>query len=378
MMVLFNYFAAKRLEKPEAPPRLLTILVAINLTPLIFIKLNEILILGISFYTFHNVSYLVDVFKKRTPSAKNLWEYFNYLTFFPHMMAGPLIRFRWFADKWAHRLVSVQNFDLGIALCFIGAFKKWIVADPIGRHLVDPIFANPHLFSGPQLLLATYSYSQQIYLDFSGYTDIATGLALFWGMSFPVNFDSPYKARRVTDFWRQWHITLGAWMRDYVYIPLGGNQSRFPFLVIMITMAVAGLWHGADWTFLLWGLFHGFLLVYERITSRAPTSFLSGPLITFHFVCLGWILFRAPSLSSALNFYAGLFSGWNSGTMSAAFSQTSLALVLLAFIFHGQKKILISKIVQVPFLIRNLGYGLVLLGLLALHSKSRAFIYFQF
>jgi D-alanyl-lipoteichoic acid acyltransferase DltB (MBOAT superfamily) len=254
---------------------------------------------GISFFTFQAISYTVDV-KRGLIEPARLIDTAIYLSFFPHLVAGPIVRAREFLPQLARprdpQHVAVSS---GLLLIGMGLVKKVVIADYLGRTAVDPVFAVPQAYHGLDVLIAAYAYTAQIYCDFSGYTDIAIGLALLMGFVFPQNFNSPYRATGLRDFWRRWHMTLSRFLRDFLYIPLGGNRGSrlFTYRNLMLTMVLGGLWHGAAWTFVIWGAFHGILLVGEHALGgriRAP-GWLRW-LVTFHLVVLGWIVFRAQTI----------------------------------------------------------------------------------
>jgi D-alanyl-lipoteichoic acid acyltransferase DltB (MBOAT superfamily) len=272
---------------------------------------------GISFIVFQAISYTVDVHRRLLPPAKTI-DFGLYLSFFPHLVAGPIVRAREFLPQLEGprnpRQVAV---GAGIALILIGLVKKVAIADYLGRTVVDPVFGVPQAYSAPDVILATYAYAMQIFCDFSGYTDIAIGLALLMGFVFPQNFDRPYRSRSFREFWRRWHITLSRFLRDFLYIPLGGNrhgklrQARN----LMITMVLGGLWHGAAWGFVLWGFIHGAALVIENLfrSRLSPPAWLKW-FLTFHLVVLAWIPFRAPDLHLAGDVMARLVH-WGSPTL---------------------------------------------------------------
>ena len=263
---------------------------------------------GISFFTFQALSYVIDVYRRDQVQVA-LLDFAVYLAFFPQLVAGPIVRSREFLPQ-LHGAKDPRRVDAARAFGLIagGLFKKVVVANTLAGAIVDPVFAAPSQFSALETLMAVYGYAVQIYADFSGYTDIAIGVALLMGFTFPDNFDAPYAATSIRDFWRRWHMTLSRWLRDYLYIPLGGNRGgrTATYRNLILTMVLGGLWHGAAWTFVLWGAFHGGLLAWERlreerrgaVEGRADTVALVGRrILTFHLVCLGWVLFRADSLS---------------------------------------------------------------------------------
>jgi D-alanyl-lipoteichoic acid acyltransferase DltB (MBOAT superfamily) len=274
-----------------------------------FPLLSIALPVGVSFFTFQAISYVVDV-KRRLVEPAGLIDVAVYLSFFPHLVAGPIVRAREFLPQLASprdpNRVAVGS---GIALIGLGLVKKVVIADYLARTVVDPVFAVPQAYSGPDAWLAAYGYAAQIYCDFSGYTDIAIGLALLLGYVFPQNFRSPYRATGFRDFWRRWHMTLSRFLRDFLYIPLGGSRGGrlFTYRNLLLTMVLGGLWHGAAWTFVLWGAFHGVMLIAEHALGgrlRAP-GWLRW-LVTFHLVVLSWILFRSQSIALVWTFLGRL------------------------------------------------------------------------
>jgi D-alanyl-lipoteichoic acid acyltransferase DltB (MBOAT superfamily) len=260
--------------------------------------------IGISFFTFQAISYTVDV-KRRLIEPAALIDLAVYLSFFPHLIAGPIVRAREFLPQLSRpRDPQHVAVSAGLYLIGLGLVKKVVIADYLGRTVVDPVFGVPQAYHAPDVLLAGYAYAAQIYCDFSGYTDIAIGLALLMGFIFPQNFHSPYRATGFRDFWRRWHMTLSRFLRDFLYIPLGGNRHgrRKTYRNLMITMVLGGLWHGAAWTFVLWGTYHGLGLCLEHaLGGRLKTPAWFRWLVTFHLVVLGWILFRAQGIG---NFWA--------------------------------------------------------------------------
>jgi alginate O-acetyltransferase complex protein AlgI len=282
---------------------------------------------GVSFFTFMAISYVVDIYKgKLEPSS--LVDVAVFLSFFPHLVAGPIVR----GSELLPQIARAQernprriNLPRAAYLIFGGLFKKVVLSSYVSSAIVDPVFANPRSHSAPEILFGIYGYAVQIYCDFSGYTDIAIGCALLLGFRFPQNFDAPYTARNLQDFWRRWHMTLSFWLRDYLYIPLGGSRGPRWTLYrnIMITMILGGLWHGAGWTFIIWGGLHGagqsvgHRRRQRRIAHGLPAE-AEGHLAaawqrfaTFQFVCFGWVFFRATSFDNATAVLGRLFDGWS-------------------------------------------------------------------
>jgi D-alanyl-lipoteichoic acid acyltransferase DltB (MBOAT superfamily) len=262
---------------------------------------------GLSFWTFQAISYVVDVKRRIIRPGKTI-DVALYLSFFPHVVAGPIVRAREFLPQLARprdpRDVAV---GAGIVLIAIGLVKKVAIADYLARTVVDPVFGVPQAYHAPDALLAAYGYAAQIYCDFSGYTDIAIGVALLMGFVFPQNFNAPYRATSFRDFWRRWHMTLSRYLRDFLYIPLGGNRhGRWRTARnLMITMVLGGLWHGAAWGFVLWGALHGVGLVVERfLRGRVSAPAWLRWALVLNLVVLGWILFRSRDLGLAGDFLA--------------------------------------------------------------------------
>ncbi len=266
---------------------------------------------GISFFTFQAISYTVDV-KRRLIEPAALIDVAIYLSFFPHLIAGPIVRAREFLPQLATpRDPERVAVSAGITLIALGLVKKVMIADYLGRTVVDPVFAVPQAYHAPDVLLAAYAYAAQIYCDFSGYTDIAIGLALLMGFVFPQNFNSPYRATGFRDFWRRWHMTLSRFLRDFLYIPLGGSRGGRlkTYRNLMITMVLGGLWHGAAWTFVIWGAYNGMMLVIEHaLGGRIKAPAWLRWLVTFNLVVLGWIIFRAQSIGDVWTFLKRLVS----------------------------------------------------------------------
>jgi len=279
---------------------------------------------GISFFTFMAVSYVIDVYRRTVEPARPL-DFAVYLSFFPHLVAGPIVRGQELLPQIRRRR-DPAGIDFGRAAWLVagGLFKKVVISSYVDSAIVTPVFSAPHQHSALEILFATYGFAVQIYADFSGYTDIAIGLAMLLGFRFPDNFNAPYTARNLQDFWHRWHMTLSRWLRDYLYIPLGGGRGTRAQTArnIMITMVLGGLWHGAAWTFVAWGAIHGTgqVVGHVRRGRRVDAGLDPVPggrarvavqrLVTFHIVCLGWIFFRADSFSTATTMLGRLFTAW--------------------------------------------------------------------
>jgi alginate O-acetyltransferase complex protein AlgI len=289
--------------------------------------IQVILPIGVSFYTFMAISYVVDIERGEIEPASWI-DVFLYLSFFPHLVAGPIVRPNELIPQLDIRR-DPRHIDVARAgwLIFGGLFKKVVISSYLATTIVDPVFGDPTRHSAIEAIVAVWAYAIVIYADFSGYTDIAIGIALLLGFRFPQNFDRPYSAVSIQDFWRRWHMTLSRWLRDYLYIPLGGNRrgTARTYINLMITMLLGGLWHGAAWTFVIWGGYHGLLLsVHHYRAARRAARGLPEPawpgriwvqrLVTFQLVCLGWVFFRSDSLATALELLGRLIHGWSTPT----------------------------------------------------------------
>ena len=286
---------------------------------------------GISFITFQAISYTVDTYRRLIEPATTI-DVGLYLSFFPHLVAGPIVRAREFIPQLqSPRDPKKVAVGAGVALILIGLVKKVAIADYLAREIVDPVFGVPQAYSAPDAILATYAYAVQIFCDFSGYTDIAIGLALLMGYVFPQNFDRPYRAASFGEFWQRWHMTLSRFLRDFLYIPLGGNRKGKLKTVrnLMITMLLGGLWHGAAWGFVLWGAIHGIALVIEhQFRGKVRLPRWLAWFVVFHVVCLAWIPFRAPDLDLAGSFISRL-ADWGPATLWTA------PIVIVTFLVIG-------------------------------------------
>ncbi len=274
------------------------------------VHLRVLLPVGISFYTFQTLSYTIDVYRHRMPPADSYVEYLLFVSFFPQLVAGPIVRASHLLPQISRRpSLSSERGSRALFRIGLGLVKKIAIADFLGAHLVDKVFTDPSMYSSLECLLGVYAYAFQIYADFSAYSDIAIGSAALLGFEIPENFDAPYRAANLREFWQRWHISLSTWLRDYLYVPLGGSRrgKARTYANLMITMLLGGLWHGAALTFVFWGLIHGLALVATRVfqrqrfgdRSRSGWRRAIAVVATFHLVCAGWIFFRAPDFELA-------------------------------------------------------------------------------
>jgi len=354
--------------------------------------LDLILPIGISFYTFQSISYTVDLYRGELEPRRNLVDYALFLGFFPHLVAGPIVRAsEFFRELDLERRCSSREGQLAIALIVLGLVKKMVGADSLSQ-FVDPTFAAPALASPVEAWLAMYAYAFQIYFDFSGYTDVAIGLAALFGIRFPQNFDHPYLSTSFQEFWRRWHMTLSRWLRDYLYISLGG--SRFgpgrTSANLLMTMLLGGLWHGASWNFVLWGAVHGGYLVAERGAMRLFPAFYASKLrgvvflrwlIVINAVCFAWLLFRTADLHQFFAMLQRMAQIFTQGPMLAPQSRNMALLLILLMLVHwrfGQRPLQdrLADARPIPY---ALIIGAALVALITLSpSTVIPFIYFQF
>ena len=360
--------------------------------------IDEIVLpVGISFFTFQAMSYVLDVYWRKIQPARSVLDFANYLAFFPQLVAGPIVRASDLLPQMEvmpTRQVSLQA-PRAATLILVGLFKKMIVANWLSAHLADPVFANPAAYSGWDILLGVYGYTLQIYCDFSGYSDIAIGVALLMGYHFPINFNAPYFSVTLQEFWRRWHISLSTWLRDYLYIPLGGSRHGHwrTRVNLFLTFLLGGLWHGAGWTFILWGAFHGIYLSLERIVRawfglpEKPSSATAWPLAIvgrfwiFHVVAFSWILFRSQDMETVRTILSGLL-----GCGRAASQLISAQAVTMLLVGYGIQWIdgdrlckFWEKSERVPVAVLAVLAAFLLIVILALAPQGvMPFIYFQF
>lgn len=359
-----------------------------------FQPLDIILPVGISFYTFQSISYVVDVYKEKIAPTESWFDYLFFLSFFPALVAGPIVRADYFLPQLQKKLYATSaEVYAGLWLIIVGVIKKAVIADYISQ-FNDMIFNNPGAFDGVQTLMGVLGYTMQIYCDFSGYSDMAIGIALIMGFRLGINFNSPYQSTNLTEFWRRWHISLSSWLRDYVYIPLGGNRKGTfrTYVNNFLTMLIGGLWHGADWKFVFWGAMHGIGLAVHKackpILKYIPDNFLTKLLfgaITFVYVSALWVFFRAASFSDSLEILSSVFKNFNPAYFVEFFNvRMEWCIMMLALIiFHFVPQSIADK-VQVMFVrsswVVKLLLFLVVVQLVIIYMSSEIapFIYFQF
>lgn len=418
--ILFDYWVALQISKVKKQEGLvlLVLSISVNLGLLAYFKysnfglqtlgylngknydlLDIFLPIGISFYTFQAISYVTDCYRRKIEPSKSLLDYAFYMTFFPHLVAGPIVRAVDFLPQVQQNpTVEYSKSQRGLFLILKGLIKKAILADFIAQY-ADLVFANPLGFNALETLLGIYTYTLQIYCDFSGYTDMAIGLALLMGYELNENFKNPYHATSPTDFWHRWHISLSTWLRDYLYIPLGGNRygSLLTQLNLLVTMLLGGLWHGASLKFILWGAVHGLALVIHKQLDKV--SFLKSFfeklfigrwlawLITFHLVAFCWVPFRAADMETTLSIFQSLFWGWFPDTefLVEMFNQRYPFILiftggLILYFLPERIKVSGNQIaINSPILFKFIGFiGAIVAMLLLGQTAVQPFIYFQF
>lgn len=413
VVTLFNYTLGKNIyqskEMPATAKRWLQLGLLGNLSTLAYFKYanfgaatvnsaleqlgtdpwlvtHVILPIGISFYIFQAISYLVDVYRGDTPPTRSLVQFAAFIALFPQLIAGPVLRYKDVAQQFDKREHSMKKFAAGCDRFMIGFIKKVVIADTIA-----PIVNTGFSLSEPSMAdawLATLAYTAQLYFDFSGYADMAIGLGLMLGFRFVENFNQPYISQSITEFWRRWHISLSNWLRDYLYLPLGGNRHGVikTYRNLLLTMVLGGLWHGANWTFLVWGIYHGLILAIERLMGVKVTlkSFsFARWLFTLLLVTMGWVVFRADNLSSALAVYAGLVNLSDialSSTMQAVAGNLQLTMLTVAWaaiVVCGLKdRIDLSYLTPTAKIALTPVFALAILKLSA--QSHSPFLYFQF
>lgn len=352
---------------------------------------------GVSFFTFQSLSYTLDVYRGSIKPVENIIDYAFFVSFFPQLVAGPIVRAADFLPQIQKpTFITKEMFGRAVFLIGCGLFKKAVISDYISINFVDRVFDAPTLYSGLENLFAVYGYALQIYCDFSGYSDMAIGIALLLGFHFPVNFDSPYQSQNITEFWRRWHISLSSWLRDYLYISLGGNRKGKlrTFFNQMITMLLGGLWHGASWRFIIWGALHGLSLnvhkYFRKVKPAEPTTKtgwkkIRNILYTFHFVCFCWIFFRASSMEIVGDMLGQIFLHFNPQVFFqfiVGYKGVIMLMVIgyvLHFIPREVETSFQQKLTELPFVYK--AAWMVIIIIMVMQTKSagvQPFIYFQF
>ncbi|AOW21161.1 MBOAT family O-acyltransferase [Urechidicola croceus] len=427
-----DFFVGKKIYKSEDKKKqkgLLLISILVNLGFLIYFKytnffiesfvdsfrlfgreleistLNIILPVGISFYTFQTLSYTIDIYRKQLKPTNDLLSFFTFVAFYPQLVAGPIERASHLLPQFSKTYkFNYEQVKSGLLLMAFGLFKKMVIADRAAL-LVNQVYNNPTDYSGVEVVIATILFAFQIYCDFSGYSDIAIGIARTMGFDLMKNFDSPYFSKSITEFWRRWHISLSTWFRDYVYIPLGGSRrgKYRTYANLFIVFLVSGLWHGAAMTFVIWGAIHGFIIVIEKAfvkfrkkvftTPKHILNYIIGFPITFFIVCFAWIFFRANSLSDSIILVNKIkmlkisdFSNANIymlGLDKPEFILTIIVIVLLLLFeyFHKKynaKKVLSKQLIPIRWSFYLMTFFVILIFGVYGNNQVSEFIYFQF
>jgi len=351
--------------------------------------LNIILPIGISFYTFQSMSYVIDVYRQEIKPTRRWADYALFVSFFPHLVAGPIMRAKQLLVQVIEpRIVTLSKFYEGCFLIFWGLFEKIFVADNLAK-IVNPIFAGGPTYNGVEVLVALYAFAFQIFCDFDGYSNMARGLGKCLGFEIMINFHLPYFATNPREFWQRWHISLSTWLKDYLYVPLGGNRGStlLTFRNLSVTMLLGGLWHGASWTFVLWGAYHGLLLIGHRLISslRAPSNFAWPKIIKvvffFHLVILGWLLFRAQSLSQVEQMMHALMFNFYINKESGFLFWKFLAIIsfLLAVQIGQYKTNDLMFLYRRHWVTKTIAYAVMMYLIIGWGAmKAEEFIYFQF
>ena len=353
------------------------------------LTLNIILPVGISFYTFQTLSYSIDIYRNQIKASRDIVGFFTFVSLFPQLVAGPIERASNLIPQIENkRKLSVTLLKTGVFQIFIGLFRKVAIADNLGIY-VDSVYGNYEIHNGSTLLVATVFYAFQIYFDFSGYSDIAIGSAKLFGFNFNRNFNFPYFSKTLTEFWRRWHMSLSFWLRDYLYISLGGNRKGIviTYRNLLLTMLIGGLWHGSSWNFVIWGGIHGLFLSLEKYTFSAlkiKTFNWFGYIYTFIVVLIAWIFFRAPDFQSASTIVAEIFS-FNYGSLFIGNINSFVnAILLLCIGIAIDLKIFRSGISLEEYGVRfstvrlSILVSVIILMLCLFYSTAENFIYFQF
>jgi alginate O-acetyltransferase complex protein AlgI len=353
--------------------------------------LRLVLPFGISFFTFETMSYTIDVWRGELPPARRYLDYLLFVCFFPHLVAGPIVR----PHQMLPQLAAPPRLDVemqarGLWRIATGLTKKIVIGDYLAQAMVNRVFATPERFTALEVLLAVYGYAVQIYADFSGYSDVAIGSAALFGYELPENFDAPYIARNLQEFWHRWHISLSTWLRDYLYKPLGGSRGGpvKTYRNLMITMVLGGLWHGASWNFVIWGTLHGGALAVTRLWQRrrgegaggSTLGRIASTLATFHFVCLAWVFFRAPSFAHATLALGQIAHGsWGLEHIAPRVVPVIVVALGLHLLPAGWDRRVRDAFVSTPAIVQGLVLAAFAVALhLAASAKPEPFVYGQF
>ena len=371
-----------------------------SMMQLTYMPMDIFLPVGISFFTFQSLSYIIDMYRSRIQPVTRWVDYLFYVSFFPGLVAGPIVRARDFVPQmYKNPSLPREHLGEGLYLIICGLLKKCVISDYLSVNFVDRIFDAPLLYSGVENLLGVYGYALQIYCDFSGYSDMAIGIALLLGIRFNINFDSPYRSATITEFWRRWHISLSSWLKDYLYISLGGNRKGKirTYLNLLITMLLGGLWHGASLRFMFWGGVHGLALAVHKFVMNHFGSFkkegsemkpfrrVMGVIFTFHLVCFGWIFFRADSVQISFDMLKQIFTDFRPDIFLQFIAgyKGIFLLLIIGYIIHFIPKRIDNQIQQLvirsPLLLQAL--YLIVAIFIVIQVKSAGivpFIYFQF
>jgi alginate O-acetyltransferase complex protein AlgI len=393
------------LEKAQRPffrRALVTLSIAMNLgilasfkyMPLVNPNWSWVFPLGISFYTFQSLSYTIDVYRRDAKATSSILSYLTAVSFFPTTLAGPITRPAQLIAQLERKGKQLLPADGGRAFFLIGLglVKKLLIADYLADNLVNRVFDLPNLYSGFEVLVGVYGFALQLYYDFSGYTDIAIGSALLLGLKLPQNFNCPYAAENIADFWRRWHISLSNWLRDYLYFSLPGLRSNWkivPYFNLVVTMLLGGLWHGASWTFAIWGLLHGLGLAFTRAVqvlrgnekpSQQWSARVTRIFFTAQFVCFAWIFFRAPTFSAALAVLGRICSlTFSTANISAPVAMVMLVAAAFHFIPKRWFDWTLDFYAAAPFYVQAAAMALLILGIQYVSATGSApFIYTKF
>jgi alginate O-acetyltransferase complex protein AlgI len=345
--------------------------------------LDIVLPIGISFYTFHTLSYTLDVYLGRTKPWTDFLDFALYVTFFPALVAGPILRASQFLPQCSERRrTTSRGLAWGMTLLVLGLFEKQVLADIVMAPAADALFATTGHVGAGDAWAGTLAFAGQIFCDFAGYSTCAIGVAMCLGFSMPNNFRWPYAAAGFSDFWTRWHISLSSWLRDYLYIPLGGNRIGpvRTYVNLMLTMLIGGLWHGASWTFVAWGGLHGLYLVGERaLKPKGPR--VVGAAVTFALVCIAWVFFRATTFGQAFAILEGMFGmGHGPRALSIVDYEMVIAVIVAILGVHWamRDKGIEDLVERTPWLARSAALAVMMVAIVLAQGKDRAFIYFQF